>query len=160
MLSLPDWMFKRMFRVDRPTFYKIVDKIRPKLQRNEEMAKRNKKNSKGMVISVELKLMAALRYLAGGMMWDIVCWLDIAPGSFYQVLWETMKAIDESYEICLSLRPEDLKRSAEKFAAINRNSAEQFYGCVMAIDGWAVKTRKPWATEVKAPSRYRNRKGM
>eukprot|EP00981_Chlorochromonas_danica_P015255 scaffold11289_cov125-Ochromonas_danica.AAC.1 len=21
MLSLPDWMFKRMFRVDRPTFY-------------------------------------------------------------------------------------------------------------------------------------------
>eukprot|EP01031_Cornospumella_fuschlensis_P023551 gene23551-28561_t len=149
ILSFPAWQFKRMFRVDLPTFYQIVERrIRPALGKNEEMAKRNKREGKGEVISVEIMLMATLRYLAGGMMWDIVCALDVAPGSFYTVIWQTMEAIDNAYEITFSLAPEDLERSAQEFAAINRSSAEQFYGCVMAIDGWVVQTRKPTAVEI------------
>lgn len=82
MYSLPDWQFKRTFRVDRRTFDCIVEEIRPYLQRNVEMASRNVKNKLGEVVSVEIMLMATLRYLAGGMIWDIVNCLDIAPGSF------------------------------------------------------------------------------
>lgn len=64
------------------------------------------------------------------------------------------------YQIGLSLDPQELERQAEEFAAINRASAEHFHGCIMAIDGWVVQTRKPRESEVDIPMRYRNRKGI
>jgi hypothetical protein len=38
-------------------------------------------------------------------------------------------------------------------------SAEVFNGCILALDGLVVMTRKPKINEVKRVTSYRNRKG-
>ena len=36
-----------------------------------------------------------------------------------------------------------MKKIAEEFAGMCPNSFEQYWGCVMAVDGWVCTTRKP-----------------
>lgn len=87
---------------------------------------------RGEVVYVELMLMTTLRYLAGGMVWDIALALDIGPGSFYRVIWQTMEAINEVYEINFSMEPYDLQRTAKEFAAIRLWTRSQLYNKVLS----------------------------
>ena len=81
-------------------------------------------------------LLATLRFLAGGMKWDICLSLDIGFGS----------------EIGLPLSDkEEMRKIADEFAGTCGNSSEQFWGCVMAIDGWVCATRKPYEGETEFP---------
>ena len=181
---IPDYLFRRIFRLDKETFAAVLLLIFPLLAKDNEKATLN---GSGGEISPEVMLLATLRFLAGGMKWDICLSLDISPGSFWGergVIWPTLYAIDalEEFEIGLPLNDnQEMKKIAEEFAGMCSNSSEQFWGCVMAIDGWVCSTRKPHEGETKFPRldefqmheffmnsnffhencrKYRNRKGL
>ena len=76
--AFPDYIFRSMFRVDHSTFEEILSKITPNLASNsdidplsKEMAARSVKGGQGSALSPRIKLLATLRFLAGGMKWDI-----------------------------------------------------------------------------------------
>ena len=69
------------------------------LVKNRNFARLNVKNCGGQIISNRIKLLATLRWLAGGMMWDVTMYLKIGWGTFFTdsdfgVIWPTMRAID------------------------------------------------------------------
>jgi hypothetical protein len=90
--DIPDYAFKRIFRLDKNSFASLLSKIEPLLPKATVRA--NKK--KGGIISPEVMLLATLRFLAGGMKWDICLSLNIGFGSFWGengVIWSMMRAI-------------------------------------------------------------------
>ena len=170
--AFPDYIFRSMFRVDRSTFEEILSKITPNLASNsdidplsKEMAARSVKGGQGSALSPRIKLLATLRFLAGGMKWDICFAFKIGWGSFFStesrgVFWPVCEAIDLSYTIGLDFNPAVLQKHSEEFAAICPASAPVFDGVVLALDGWVMETRCPYRKEVDNVMSYRNRKGM
>jgi hypothetical protein len=166
--TLPDYIFRQMFRMTRPMFTALLEKINtvlPDKGEQNEMASRNCKGSRGQPLGNKTKLYATLRFLAGGSPWDICLAYRIGFGSFYAktdwgVIWPIMRAIDQAYDISLDVtNTQKLDDMAKEYAAIMPVSGEVFDGCVMAIDGWVMMTRKPKRNEVKRVTSYRNRKG-
>ena len=151
---IPDYLFRRIFRLDKASFASVLKNIYPLLEKDQQKASLN---GSGGVISPEIMLLATLRFLAGGMKWDICLSLDIGFGSFWGergVIWPTLHALDtlDEYEIGLPLSDkEEMRKIADEFAGTCANSSEQFWGCVMAIDGWVCATRKPYEGETEFP---------
>ena len=165
--GLPDYVFRSMFRVNRETFEEILTKIDSKMPvMDVAYAQRNVEGCRGMPLTNRVKLLATLRFLAGGMKWDICMAFKIGFGSFFAtnlsgVVWPTCDAIDASYSIGLDPNNHDeLKKMAEEFSHISLYSAEVFSKVVMAMDGWVMQTRKPYDSEVINVQSYMNRKGF
>lgn len=156
MKLITDEEFKRMFRVDRPMFDHLRHCIHPLVTRNRKQAR----NSSGQEITTETRLAVTLRWLAGGMQLDLCFAFGISRTSFYGrrgVLWPTIKALDSILTLGFPLNKEDeLKRLSEEFYAQSDGVLD---GCVMAIDGLAIRTRQPLKTEVRNVNAYRCRKG-
>ena len=172
---LPDHLFKTMFRVDKETFAEILAKVNsaPVLKPDEKqsdvserMSTINVKNKKGSSISNKIKLMATLRFLGGGIFWDICLAFKIGFGSFYVdnqhgILWPMCHAINMTESIGFDLtNVEMLKKHAEEFAAIAPASAQVFHNVVLAWDGWVMQTRMPFRRELENVMSYRNRHGI
>jgi hypothetical protein len=105
------------------------------------------------------KLLATIRWLAGGSYLDIAAFFGLSPACFFHpqyFLWECLEAIDSVIPLGFSFDEEDLKRTSEGFAKF---SGGHLKNCVMAVDGWVCKTRQPTRKEVgPAVASYRNRK--
>ena len=88
MERLPDAIFRRMFRVDRETFFcYLVQQLSPLIQRDDTYAI----NASGQPITVVTRLAVTLQWL------DICFAWGISRASFYSergVLWPTIDAID------------------------------------------------------------------
>lgn len=157
--ELSDWEFQKMFRMDRAAFKRLVNLLAIDLLFNASQAKR----SSGSAISIVIRVAAALRWLAGGSHLDICAMFGLDLANFFHpdyVLWVTIDAINRRLQLGLSLKPEDLKRTADGFS---RYTDGYMYGCVSAIDGWVIQTHCPTKKEVKGKgqiSDYRNRKGF
>jgi hypothetical protein len=132
--GLPDYIFRRMFRMTRPTFNALLTKINERYPESSsaDFIKKNVKDNNGQVLSNKTKLLATLRFLAGGQMWDICLALKVGFGSFYQsskygVIWPMMEAIDALYEIGMPLDDEEsLGNIARDFAKINDSTRDIF----------------------------------
>ena len=115
-------------------------------------------SSSGSPISKKAKLGATLRWLAGGSYLDICTEFGLAKGTFFDengVLWDTIRAIDDSFFITLPADdPTKLSDITKGFAACSNNHLKH---CVTAIDGWVMRTRKPRDDEVENVMAYRNR---
>lgn len=154
LAEMTDFEFTRYFRMNRQTFGKLVDLVRPHLSANELQARR----SSGSPISVTTKVACALRWLAGGSYLDISNLFGVSSGNFFSsrgVLWQTLDAFDKCLTIAFNVNPQSLHDTAEGFA---RYSHGRMNHCVMAIDGWVCKTREPSDKEVGNAKHYRNRK--
>lgn len=156
MDEMPDALFKRMFRLDRDTFYKVKNLLADHMvKKNEQQAI----NSSGSMISIKAKFAMTLRWLAGGSYLDICFAFAVSDSSFFGkdgCLWSTIQALDN----CLPLEfpfdsPEDLNRLSSEFGM---NSDGSMNGCVGAIDGLLIKTRAPFLSEHSNPSSFKNRK--
>lgn len=93
MSAMRDDEFKRMFRVDRSTFEFLCNAIQPWVRRDA----RQSSNSSGQEIGTATRLGVTLRWLAGGMQWDLCFAFGISRTSFYSrrgVLWPTIRALD------------------------------------------------------------------
>jgi hypothetical protein len=106
-------------------------------------------------------LAVTLRWLAGGSYLDICFAFGVSTGSFYRsdgILWGTFAAIDNNLEIGFPLNDlVKLEQTSEGFA---QSCQGRMKGCVMAMDGWVMKTRCPNAKEVTNQICFRNRKGV
>jgi hypothetical protein len=67
VFALSDKDFKARFRMSRPTFARLLDDIRPDLEKCDEMAIRSSKEP----VYPYLRLCIGIRYLAGGSYLDI-----------------------------------------------------------------------------------------
>jgi hypothetical protein len=156
MASLSEYDFKRMFRMSRQDFGDLARKIALKLSFSVAQAER----SSGSAITITTRLACTIRWLAGGSHYDISKLFGVSTQNFFHergILWTTMAAINDSFTIGLSLMTDDLERASNGFAKCCK---DRVHGCVLAVDGWICKTRKPHTDEVRGNvSAYRNRKG-
>ena len=150
--------FKRMFRLNREAFYWLLLKVRKDI---EPKASLKHQLHFDREISAKTKLAITLRWLAGGSYLDICFAFGVGTSTFYKsdgVLWGTIAAIDNNIDIGFPLN------DIEKLEDISRGFSEmckgRMKGCVMAMDGWVMKTRCPNLSEVTNQICYRNRKGV
>mmetsp|Transcript_26064 Transcript_26064/g.72977 ORF Transcript_26064/g.72977 Transcript_26064/m.72977 type:complete len:222 (-) Transcript_26064:377-1042(-) len=100
----------------------------------------------------------ALRFLAGGNVWDIVDLHKVGTATFKSILWKCVDAINMHYPINFPLNdPQQLSKISEGFHTLNKHSLP---GCVGAIDGLAVEIKKPSAWDTLFPTHFMNRKGF
>jgi hypothetical protein len=153
MGELTDFEFTRMFRLSRPAFFELLDRL-PQLQKDDRMAI----VSSGSGVAAATRLAVTLRFLAGGSWCDLMFAFGVAKSTFFGVVEETMQAINGVLEIKFPINSEaDLRRIEEGFAA---QSGFNLRGCVMAIDGLIVKTRRPYKSECENVLANMNRKGF
>ena len=153
MNNLSEKDFKIMFRMSRASFEILLEKVTPLIQVQENFAIL----SSGSLISNTTKLAVTLRWLAGGIYLDLCFAWAISKSGFYQCeLWPTIQALDKVLKIGFPTEEEALNSLAASFS---KHSNGILNGCVMAIDGLLIRTRKPTAKEVRIPMAYRNRKG-
>ena len=156
MARLPDGLFRRMFRVDRPTFTELVQQLSPLIEKDETYAI----NAAGTPITATTRVAVTLRWLAGGSSLDLCFAWGISRSTFYSkrgVIWPTIEAIDSLLQIGLPIN--DNAALSELATAFGIHSHGNMNGAIMAIDGLAVKTRCPYKWEVNNRRDYRNRKG-
>ena len=161
MDSIDDKMFKKMFRMSRHAFTNLLDILEERFEERDARSVRQAQNSSGSVISSKTALAVTLRWLAGASYIDLCFSWGISMGSFYAddgVLWGTMDAINEAFDIGLPLT------DSRELSKIAREYSYYSYGhitnVVSAIDGWVCRTRCPTYDEVMFPAHYRNRKGF
>eukprot|EP01032_Pedospumella_encystans_P019230 gene19230-21868_t len=140
MDSLSDEEFHRMFRMTRGAFSDLLSMIEPFMPVvDTTMATL----SSGSSISNVTKLACTLRWLAGGSYIDICFAWGVSKSTFFAengVIWPTMEAINECFEIGLPVNDDaELQSMADGY---KRYSHGELPGCVMAIDGWVARTRK------------------
>ena len=130
---------------------------------NLEISKRGKINainSSGSYVEPRIKLAVTLRWLAGGSHLDICFGYGLSTSAFYNyehgILWKTLEAINAAFQIQFPVsNNEDLMKIQSGF---ERHSFGRIKGCVMAVDGWVIKTRQPYKSEVENINCFRNRK--
>ena len=83
-------LFKKMYRLDREDFFKVLALVRPSLTKDW------RKSGSRYPIDPLIKLAITLRFLAGGIYLDLAWGYDIPPGNIHQYVIETLTAIDES----------------------------------------------------------------
>ena len=152
---LDDRLFKRMFRMSKPSFYKLLNLIRPHLKKKSIL---HAINSSGSIISDHVCLAITLRWMAGASYIDLLFGWDIAAGSFYAEdgpLWSTMNAIDKALDLSFPLHDEaKLRKIADGFSWYSNHRLQD---CVMAVDGWVMRTRAPRLSETNKVTLYWNR---
>jgi hypothetical protein len=152
---LSDSEFRRQFRLSRPSFKKLEGLTEAFM---EPLSVQNAINSSGSIIGTKTRLMCTLRWLAGGSYIDICFAYGVSKTAFFQnhgVLWGTMDAIDIVLKITFPFDDyNELLRISNQFSAYNHGHIK---GCVLAIDGWVCRTRKPFHSEVEHITAYRNR---
>jgi len=73
-------VFKKMFRVDRPTFDEVINKVTPYMKHRDEM---KATNSSGSPIYLITRLAVPLRWLAGASHLDLCFAWGFLSSSFY-----------------------------------------------------------------------------
>ena len=154
MEELSDDEFRRMFRLSRPAFDALLEKISDDFGvRSVSFAECSNRSR----ISPKTRLAVTLRWLAGGSYLDICFAFGVAFGSYFVddgVLWGTMEVIDRALALGFPFDDDaQLEKMAEGFA---HYSHQHMTGAVLAIDGWVCRTRKPQTHEVLDPMAYRN----
>ena len=156
MTEMSDYEFQRHFRMTRRGFNELLGLVAIDITVNEDMASR----SSGSSVSATTRIAVTLRWLAGGSYLDIARLYGISELNFFNqkhgILWKTIAAIDRRLQLGFSVDPEKLERTALEFSNYSHGRMTH---CVMAIDGWVMKTRQPTPAEVgNCVSSYRNRK--
>jgi hypothetical protein len=149
-----DAEFAGALRLDRNAFARLLDVLRPALERNVTQGSRS---STG-VIEPGVRLAIALRMLAGGSHWDLMANFRVGRTTIYQVFHETIDAVFE--ELRLPGIPNDLGQLRALADDFNRSRPilNPLNGCISAIDGIAIALRSPRAEYL--PSLYYCRKGF
>ena len=149
-------LFQRAYRLNHDEFDTLLAKIRAHLRTTSLSATRARASS-GSPVTLECRLAATLRYLAGGSYIDICFCHGIAPTTFYDVIWSIMDAIEAVETICFPIDDEEeLERIGAGFGAETRGIMD---GCAGALDGYCLRIRKPYAKEHGNPLSFLNRKG-
>jgi hypothetical protein len=144
-----DGTFARTFRMDVPSFEKLESMLRPRLQKDNDMALRSSSGA----IEPSVRLAITLRFLAGGSYLDLCDIYKCHRSTMYSVVWDTVSAINDHPDLALRW-PSSREEVDANAAGFTKNTV--FTGCVAAIDGLFVKKVAPSATETPHVLRYFN----
>lgn len=156
IMALEDDVFKKAFRMSREAFFILLDQLKLNFFRDTLQARR----SSGSEISLMVRLAVTLRFLAGASYIDMCMLFGLSfKGTLFHrrcgVIWPTIEALNNILPLQFDTSAENLKKTAEEFASY---SYYRMNGCVMAIDGIVIHTRRPRVTEVNNVIQFRNRK--
>ena len=152
--NLTDFEFRRLYRMERPTFRALCDRLRPRLTCDTEMGRRG---SPGGPVAPELKLSMTLRFMAGGSYLDIVLYHGVHRSTFFSALWEVVGAINE--ELSLAFPVDDVDALQAISDGFQERMNNPLAGCVGALDGIAIEIQRPSGPAVDSQSYY-NRKNF
>ena len=147
-----DSLFCRAFRMPREAFNELLSSVRLSLQKNVEMGRRAKR----LTVPPDIRLAVTLRMMAGASYLDIMGTYQISKTCVYDVFHSTCMILSKKLQLPgLPSTISGLRHSAKNFK-LSRNPPSPLSGCVGALDGIAVKIKKPsWC---HAPSNFFCRK--
>lgn len=148
-----DRIFKRAFRMDRDVFAKLLNLIREDITKNDEMGRRSKRPT----IKPDVRMGVTLRMLAGASYLDLMTSYQISASAVYEIFHDTCDVLMRKLWLPgLPNTVQGLRRMAEEFR-ISRSPPSPLPGCIGALDGIAIKIKKPeWCL---GPACYWCRKG-
>lgn len=147
--SITPSMFRRAYRMDLPSFNELLRRINYRLTKDDRKARHGK-------ICPASRLAVTLRFLAGGSYIDICFCHGISEVTFYRVVWETVDAIAAVLHIRYG-GDDEMKRVSDAFAKKTDGIMD---GCIGAVDGLAIKIRRPRVSAINNQASYFNRKGF
>lgn len=98
--------FRRAYRMPEAKFWELVQKITPRLSIKSRRASPNG------YISPELRVSAALRYMAGGSVYDIITTHGFSHSTFFASLWATVSAINKHPDFVIQFPTDHNKQLA------------------------------------------------
>lgn len=156
--------FERNFRMSRPAFALLLEKITPIIDRNPELSvvraraangRRAADSNDNARVTPRLQLMIALRYLAGGSYLDIHARYGVSRSTFLASVDRVLAAIDETLTISFPAFDdlEGLAKLAEGFR--DASDGHMFEHCVGAVDGYVPQIHCPRKSEVSDPIAFK-----
>ena len=186
MKRFSDRMFYRLFRMHKPCFSRLCNKIESVVGRkefkSEEYIEELKEQghttregsmyqahvkSNGDYIPGEVKVAITLRILAGASYLDMFLWFNVNANYVNEFTHKVMKdwfcndkvMCINYYELLNGKDDIDSKLNNVSFEFGSKTNYIM-KGCIGAIDGWMVKIRCPSWSEVVNPGKYYSRKGF
>ena len=139
--------FSIMYRMEYSSFLKLVDLIDISVRKNGAMAE-IRAGTKCGLITTEIALHCALRWLAGGSYIDVRLIARISKSSFYDYAHRCIQAINDCEDLKYKFptTPLQVKNHALGFEEISSHGI--FQTCVAAVDGILIRTITPARTHV------------
>jgi DDE superfamily endonuclease len=129
---------RRHLRMTLPSFYKLLSYVREQLEVDNIRA-----DSRGGAIVPELCLFCTLRWLAGGSYLDIFALTSVSIPSFYRVVYNTLRYINDckELEIKFPITVKECEEAAEGFRSISHKEA--ITNCIGVGDGYLLRIYTP-----------------
>lgn len=145
--------FRLAYRMDRKTFNKLLFLVRPLLDKDREMARR----AGHEVVSAEARLGITFRMMAGGSVYGCMVQFEVGRSTVYQVFRDTRNTLNAFLDLTgLPNTKAGLKKLSDDFQR-SRTPESPLPGCVGALDGIAIRIKKPSRHE--HPATFYCRKG-
>ena len=139
-----DHQFRRSYRMNQASFWKLLDILEPVLARPP----RKKGRAPNGDVPPSVRLAIALRFFAGGDPLDLCAVFSVNSEVVYQSIWRVVEAINHSkkLEICYPTHHDDQQKIADEFKA---KSDVQFNNCAGCVDGILIWIHKPSIKELE-----------
>lgn len=145
-------MFRRAFRMDQRMFEVLVDIVRDDITKDEEMGKRSGRTT----LPPDIKVAVFLRMMAGGSYLDMPTSYRIGTSSAHAIFNSVLEAVNRRIQLPgLPKSRAALKIMSDEFKT-SRVPHSPLSGCVGALDGIAIKIKKP--ADTLRPKEYFCRK--
>ena len=149
---LGKYMFRRAYRMNKASFYKLHSILKPRLDAIFFPKNGGKKDPKDSpyLISTKLRMSIAIRYFAGGCPYDIMLTHGVSYTSIYRSVWGVVDAVNSTKELEFSFPSHAEQR--KNAAGFYEMSGAMFNNVIGALDGlliWITKPSFSWCRKSK-----------
>ena len=170
---LSDNQFHRVFRMKKISFHKLCLLIETNVGKDVFKSEKHTTNYhskteaatnfRGGEISGEIRMAIFLRLLAGASYLDLFMLYDVSTKSVYNSFKKAIYWVNTTlkFRLVQALQEEDKYYFEQLSNSFGLDSQGEFMGCIGALDGLAIKIKRPTITEIlKDPGAYYCRKGF
>lgn len=162
--GLSDEEFLSAYRMPRAAFERLVNLLRPHIAKKIHSKILSGREEAGFgVLGVRERVAMSLRILAGASYHDVAMVFHVSRSTIYENFYRLIESISSGSVKELRINfpfddDEKLKEIADEFSQTSSNHPA-LYGCVGALDGYAIRIQRPSIRDVENPLDYANRKG-
>ena len=135
---LSDPYFKRSYHFSPHEIENLIQCIGPYV----DVAPTGKTTAPNVIIPLETKALAMIRFLACGSAYDIFPLLGIGHTSLFRCVWAVVQAINETPDMRIDF-PHEHSKQRKIARGFKKKRTPRFNCCVGCIDGMLVWTEKP-----------------